>query len=548
MAVATFVCLGLLAAGCGGSTSGSATATPNGTPKLNEVGAALEPDDDPTRGGKLVVAVPAETNGWNPSVNQWADAGSLVGSSFLEPLLLMDGNGVSQPYLLDTWTHNADFTQWDLTLHPGIKFQNGQELDSKALQQNIVATYSTGLTKVALGPLYDHVEITGPLSVKVFLKIKWAQYPATLNTHWMMAPEMLESADLGVVHPIGTGPFTFDEWQQGRYLRAKKNPTYWRKDKSGRQLPFLDEIEFRPVVDEDSKQKALQANDVDIAETTSAQLATNLEDDFTVLRDYTSERTFVMLNTVEAEQNKPNPFTNIHARKALAYATDRKAIAELVGENVQITTQGYRPDSQWGIPEDQAGYYAFDQAKAKEEVEAYKKDTGKSELAFTLTGLTNLDDTKLMQALQAQWQEVGINSKLDAVDQVKYISLIALGLYQAGWFRWYGYANPDSNYVFHASEDVAPIGQLSINFTHFSTPEMDKDLLTTREQEDPAVRKAANDKVIQEINKAAVNIWLYDTPYAIVAAKKVRGLNGFRTTPFGNFGPKPWWGDVWIQK
>jgi peptide/nickel transport system substrate-binding protein len=151
-----------------------------------------------------------------------------------------------------------------------------------------------------------------------------------------------------------------------------------------------------------------------------------------------------------------------------------------------------------------------------------------------------------MQQLQSQWKDAGITANIDSVDQTKYISLIALGDYQAGWFRWYGYPNPDNNYVFNASED-SHIGGISINFTHYTSPELDKNLHAVRENTDFATRKAANDKVIQEVNDQAINIWLFDTPYAIVANKKVRGLNSFRKYPFGNFLSKAWWGEVWIQ-
>src|SRR4029077_8903674 len=99
-----------------------------------------------------------------------------------------------------------------------------------------------------------------------------------------------------------------------------------------------------------SMEKAVQANDVDFALTTSAKVADDLEEGHTVLKDYTSERTLIMLQTDEDASNAPNPFTNQHARKALAYGTDREYIAGLIGENVQVTTQGYRPDSKWRLP------------------------------------------------------------------------------------------------------------------------------------------------------------------------------------------------------
>jgi ABC-type transport system substrate-binding protein len=545
---ALLIAISVLGVSCSSSNTNEGANPSGGSLKLNEKDTPLEADDNPIKGGKLVVGVTAESNGWNPSVNQWADAGSLEGPAIIEPLIIIDPNGEAMPYLLDKWApvEGSNFSKWDLTLKPGIKFHNGEDLNGKTLKESIDFIYQNGLTKIALETKYDHVEVTGDLSVRVFLRVPWAQYPAAMNNIYAMAHEMLAREDKGTVHPIGTGAFVFDEWKQGEYLRANKNPNYWRKDAKGNQLPYLDSIEFRPIIDDSSRAKALKSGDIEVAQTTQASMATDLESEYTVLRDYTSERTFIMLNTAVGEQNAGNPFTNIHARKALAYATDRETIAAGIDERVETTTQGYRPDSKWGLPNDQTGYYEYNVEKAKEEVELFKQDTKKSELTFSLTGLSNPDDQRVMQQLQEQWKQAGITANLDPVDQTKYISLIALGYYQAGWFRWYGYPNPDSNYVYNAKEDSNPIGGISINFTHYSSDKMEKNLHITRENLDFETRKKANDEVIKETNEAAINIWLYDTPYAIITTKRVRGLNSFRIHPFGNFTPKPWWGEVWI--
>lgn len=547
--IATASALALVLGACGtGSNSADSGIAPGSIP--NE----LEADETPQPGGKLVIAVPAETNGWNPSINQWADAGAMVGSSVIEPLVILDKEGNPEMFLAESVTpvEGTEFKQWDVTVKPDIVFHDDTPLDAEAVKLNLEATFKTGLTQIAMDPMYDRVEVTGPLSVRVFLKKTWAQYPQALSgAGWMLAPSMINHvngdgvSDGGVLDPVGTGPFEFQQWRQNDLFRATKFDKYWRKSPTGAQLPYLDEIEFRPIIDDDAKERALGTNDVDVAYTTSAQVAERIGEDYTIIRDYTSERTFVMLNTGENDANSPNPFDNVHARRAVAYATDRQQIADLVGTGVQITTQGYRPDSQWHIPEDETGYYPYDPAKAKEEIELYKADTGATSLSFTLSGLPNLEDTSLMQALQQQWKDSGIEAQIEQVDQVKYISTIALGNFQAAWFRWYGNPDPDANYVYNAVETAQ--GPVYINFTQYTTPEMQANLEAGRATNEFAARKAANDKVIKEINEQALNIWLFDTPYSLIANSQVRGLNDFRTRPFGNFLPKPYWGDVWIK-
>jgi ABC-type transport system substrate-binding protein len=153
----------------------------------------------------------------------------------------------------------------------------------------------------------------------------------------------------------------------------------------------------------------------------------------------------------------------------------------------------------------------------------------------------------VLQKAQAQWRKLGIEATIDTLDQVKYSIIVALGQFHAAYYRGYGFTNPDQNYWSLTPDNVHPVGQLSLNFTHYRSPTLDKNLRTQRENVDFGVRKAANNAIDRELNDQAVQIWLFDTPWALVARKRVRGLNDFRTHPFANFVSKPWWGDVWLE-
>ena len=103
------------------------------------------------------------------------------------------------------------------------------------------------------------------------------------------------------------------------------------------------------------------------------------------------------------------------------------------------------------MPDDQNGYVNFDLDQAKAEVAQYEKDTGATSLSFTLSGLPGIDDIKVLQLVQSQWKDAGIDVNIETLEQTAYITKIATGDYQAAFFRNYGYADPDSDFSFWSS-------------------------------------------------------------------------------------------------
>jgi ABC-type transport system substrate-binding protein len=197
------------------------------------------------------------------------------------------------------------------------------------------------------------------------------------------------------------------------------------------------------------------------------------------------------------------------------------------------------------MPDDQNGYVDFDPEQAKAELALYTQDTGNPTLSFTLSGLPDVDGTRVLQLLQSQWKDVGINVNIETLEQTAYITKAATGDYQAAFFRNYGYSDPDENYYFWSASTAKGVGNISINFTQFTTPALEASLTTGRQSGFPDQRKQAYDDLTRELNRGFTNIWLYRTPYSLIAEKQVRGLTVPRAVNFGNFMPKTWLGDLW---
>ncbi len=526
----------VLVAGCGsssGSSNASGRTAPEGTAK-------------PVDGGQLIVAVGGESNGWNPHQDEWAQSGSLVGSSVLEPLATTGHDLSAQPWLATSWTPNATYDTWTITLRKGVTFQDGEPFDAAAVKKNLDDASTAPLSGEALSGLFKQVSVVDDHTVQVELTQPWAAFPSSFlagQSAMMMAPAMLAASGGGQTHPIGTGPFTFVSWQPGGAFVTKKNPTYWQKG-----LPHLDGLTFKVLTDATTQASSLQSGDVGLVFTSSAQIAIQLAGHYTEVRDWSTEPGMVMTNTLATVNGKANPMANLHARLALAYATNRKAIAAQVGQGVQSGNSPFPPDSPWGMPESQNGYPSYDLAKARAQVAQYEHQTGQSSLSFTLSGTPDSGAQQLMQILQAQWKQAGIHADLQGIDQATFITRVVAGNYQVAMFTIYSSPDPDQNHYFWSAETAKGEGQVSINFTQYTTPKMQADLKIGRQSPSQATRKAAYDDLVRQINAAAVNIWTFSTPYSLVADPKVHGLPAGSTAgPFGNFQPKTWLADLWVS-
>ncbi len=498
----------------------------------------------PKDGGTLVVGVNAETDNWNPATAEWASQGSLVGSAVLEPLAKPNAKGGADPFLATSWIADTTFDRWLINLRPGVTFQDGEPFDASAVKLNIDTYIHGALSSQVLGPLISDVEVQGPLSVVVNLKQPWAAFPSSYldsGSAYMMAPAMIHSPNGGANHPIGTGPFTFARWTPGSSFNVVKNPHYWQTG-----LPHLNGITFRVIPDESTMVSALQDGDVNMVLTTSAQDADRLGSSFTVVKDWHTEDDFVELNTADAVGGKPNPFADIHARLALAYATNRQAVAKQVGGGVQTASSPWAPTNTWGLPDSQNGWVNYDPAKAKQQLGAYEADSHQPNLSFTLIGATGTDVARTLQQLQQQWAQVGIHANITTMDQATAINQLVAAQYQALFLYSYNYGDPDGDWVFWSSSTAHGVGGININFSLYANPQVDQDLATGRTNPYPDKRKDAYDDLVHQLNSAATYDWLYRTPYSLIAQHQVQGLDTPRTVSFGNYSPKTWLGDLWL--
>lgn len=546
--------LALVAAACGGDDDDSTTPGTGGdTDTTTETTAAGE-EGAPVAGGEIVYGLEAETNGgYCLQEAQLAISGIQVARTLYDTLTAPNEEGVIEPFLAESVEPNADYTEWTITLRDGIKFSDGTDLDAQLVADNLNA-YAGKYEKrhpalfIFVFQDVDTVTATDPKTVVVKTKVPWVAFPWFLwssSRVGILGRAQLDGDSTACANNlIGTGPFTLDHWTVNQELVANKNPNYWMKDKDGNALPYLDKITYKPISEVAQRVNALEAGQIDAMHTSDTeQLAQRLrpdqdKGDVTLLEsDKFGETNYTMLNS-----GKP-PFDNIHARKAVAYATNNELLIKVRGGGIGTPASGPFAEGVEGYLAD-TGYPQFDLDKAKEEAAAYKADTGK-DLEYTYSYVTGESGALTATEIQTEMSDAGIKmTPSPAGDQATAISKALAHDFEAIGWRNHPGADPDTQQVWW-------YGGSPVNFGDIKDPEMDKLLDSGRSETDPAKRKTIYEDLNKRFAEQVWNVWGSWTTWAVAAKPNVHGLLG-PTLPAGSNFPGLGAGHfvtgVWVTK
>jgi peptide/nickel transport system substrate-binding protein len=510
-----FLALGLVAVGCGGGGDsgggGGDNAADAGTPQP---------------GGKVVYGLEAETaDGFCLPEAQLAISGIMVARTIYDTLTRPDAEGKYEPWLAKSVEPNADYTQWTITLRDGVKFHDGTDLTADVVKNNLDAYRGTYPTRKPLLFTFTFqniasVDVVDPATVTVTMKEPWVAFDAYLygsGRVGMMAQSQLDDTQSCAEKLVGTGPFMLDEWVPNQKLVAKKNPNYWAKDNEGRQLPYLDEIEYRPIVEVDQRVNALQSGEINAMHTSDPSTIADLRGtadsgdiNLTESTDF-GEVSYVMLNS-----SKP-PFDNIKARQALAYAFNFDDYNQIRGKGILTRATGpFAPGNVGNL--DDSGFPTFDLDKAKELVQQYEDETGQK-LKFSYTTTQAASTLADAQFLKEQAGAAGMDVEIVTVDQSTQIDSAIQGNFEAIGWRNHPGGDPDEQYVWWQST-------FPTNFGRIKDSDIDNLLEEGRTTPGDAQRKTIYEDLNKRFASQVYNLWNYYTPWVVATANNVHGVLG----------------------
>lgn len=285
------------------------------------------------KGGFITVAIDGGVGG---HCFQNALASGALGSSrsMFEQLFERTNEGKFVGYLAESAT-STDNKIWNIKLRAGIKYSNGEAFNAANVKQNIDIgrgdvdpTLGYLGTGVAVNANIYSVEVVDDLNLKVTLDRPDTQFMALIyraGRYVMRAPAQIANPKTCVTNPIGTGPFMLKSFTTD-LTEVVRNPNYWRKDKNGVQLPYLDGITFINVKESSQRAAAVRKGTVDAALFTQGD-ATFTQDLFKRKKDVTGYKSLLSLygQWVPNVGKKDSPFKIKSCRLAAAHALDWSA-------------------------------------------------------------------------------------------------------------------------------------------------------------------------------------------------------------------------------
>lgn len=499
--------LGLLAsalvAACGGGNTGSVTPD-TGSPKA---------------GGTLTYANESELRTLDPILSTQLVERTVFYQMY-ESLVNTDEKLTIKPGLATSWTVAADGLSYTFTLRSGVKFHDGTDFNADAVKFNIdrILKAKSSPRKSELASV-DSVEVKDPSTVVFHLKKPDSTLLAQLvdRAGMILSPTAIQKAgDELTRNPVGagSGPFVFVEWKRDDHLTLKKNPNYWKKG-----LPYLDQLIYRPIINDDARASSLKTGDVDVVRQLAGKDVAGVKADPTLIWKEVPGLGFGGIELNHAS----GPFADKAKAQAVAMAIDRAQILKNIFFGLGTISYGPIPPSSWAFDPTEKVYDKADPSKAKATATGF---------SFSLKVTNNPDSIQEGQLIQSQLAKAGITVNLQVEEFGQILTETEAHNFEAALVGWSGRLDPDGNLYswFHTGGGN--------NQGQYSNPQVDKLLEEARTTADQARRKQLYSEAQRLLVTDAAYVFINHPVSAQISTAKV---HGYVLIPDG----MPRFGGVW---
>jgi peptide/nickel transport system substrate-binding protein len=323
----------------------------------------------------------------------FSDKGHNIIQQIFDGLVQFGPEGNIEPALAVSWEQINPLTM-RFHLRAGVRFHNGEPCDAEAVRGTLAQILDPQTNFPGLGFIQtiEKAVVADSGTIDIVTRMPDSLLLRRLAAFVFIIPQVASQTPEFGMHPVGTGPYRFESWDNKDGIRLSRNPDYWLQRASA-----PDGLQFRFIPTE--KQLAMLLNGeldllTELPGTATLQVASNPKTKvFKKAVLYTVATTF---NTSR------NPLQDVRVRQAMNYAINREELVrfDLLGNGYAVASLsmpgevGYNPNLR---------PYKYDPEKARQLL----KETGLP-LPIRLKTLTKAQGDRTARIIAKQLKAVGI--------------------------------------------------------------------------------------------------------------------------------------------
>jgi glutathione transport system substrate-binding protein len=440
-----------------------------------------------------------------------------VDKCLYEGLVGLDQNMQIVNQLAESWEPSADARTFTFKLRSGIKFHDGTPFNAASVQaafERVLASDAQLKRHGYFSAAIDHVEAVDDGTVRLVTKQPFAALVATIAhpAGGIPSPTAFKQygQDFGT-HPVGTGPFKFNEWVRGDHITLDAYPDYWDKARGA----SVSHLTIKGISDPSSLAIAVQSGGAQFAAPLNAAQAQQLQSasGVKVLESDSISVYWVTMN----DQRKP--FDNKLVRQALNYAVNKDAVLKVAELGKGKIVDSPMAAGVWGYKG--AKIYEYDLQKAKDLLTQAGYPNG-----FSATLRVTAPSKDRAVAVQSQLQQIGVQVEVVQMETAAYqaeeskpADQSTTELLISNWSPSTG----DADWALRSIYSKTQWPPAGANYGYFFNQQVEDLIMQGLQFTDETQRKEAYAKAQAMIMDEAPNIFLYAPTYFSAVRDNVGG-------------------------
>jgi peptide/nickel transport system substrate-binding protein len=431
------------------------------------------------------------------------------------------------PSIAESWETSEDGLTWTFQIRDDITWSDGEPLTS----EDVEYTYQRVLDEKQ-GCCIDYIELIDtmetPDDTTLIIHTK-KPFPQLVSAFVYILPEHVWSEISekeaktfeNYPNPVTSGPFHLSDWQKGQFFTMEANEDYWAG------APKVDAVTYRVFNNQDAVVQALKAGEVDFADGLTASPFNSLKGEPNVQTHEANISSFdeIGFNTgaddVYPKSDGHPALKDVEVRQAISHAIDKQTIVDRVLQGYGVVGESVVPEFSeafhWEPTEEEKYEFDLDVANQILDDAGYEDTDGDGvrempgggrplEFRYFIRS-ENVDTQKTSQFVTGWLEDIGIETKVQALTDTKLTDVIYEGNYDMFHWGWFPDVDPSFILSIFTCDERPPQGIWSDSF--YCDPELDRMYNRQKTLIDQEERIELVKDIQKEIYEAAPYVVLY---------------------------------------